>query len=140
MLVLAVLTVSYASSMRAYLQQRAQLDDVQQRIDASEAAIARLEEEKRRLGDPAYVEQEARELGFVRPGEKPFVVLEHGDPLDVEATLSDPSAVDPAEQVAWWDDAWTSVRVAGNPPRRTDPLPQTKITDPEGAPTEESGE
>jgi len=133
-LVVAVLAVSYASSMRAYLQQRDSLDDVQQRISSSEAAIAGLERERKRLDDPAYVEQQARELGYVHPGETPYVVLDGGDPLDVTSSLSDPTTVDPAEPQAWWDDAWGSVLVAGNPPRRTDPLPQTKITDPEGAP------
>ncbi|WP_148614322.1 FtsB family cell division protein [Nocardioides rubriscoriae] len=136
-LIVALLAVSASSLARAYLQQRHHLDDVQARITASESAIERLEDEKSRLDDPAYVEQQARELGFVRPGEKPFVVLDGGDPLDVESTLSDPSTVDPAEPRAWWDDAWGTMKVAGNPPRRTDPLPQTKITDPEGAPTDE---
>jgi cell division protein FtsB len=138
--VLAVLAVSYSSLGRAYLVQREHLDDVQARIAASEAEIERLERERKRLDDPAYVETLARELGFVPVGEKPFVVLEDGEPLEVEAELSDPSTIDPAQPPAWWDDAWESVRIAGNPPRRTDPLPQTKITDPDGAPTEEDGE
>ncbi len=136
-LIVALLAVSASSLARADLQQRHHLDDVQARIAASQAAIARLEDEKARLDDPAFVEQQARELGFVRPGEKPFVVLDDGRPFDVESTLTDPSSIDPAQPEAWWDDAWTTMEVAGNPPRRTDPLPQTKITDPEGAPTEE---
>ena len=43
----------------------------------------------------------------------------------------------PTEPPAWWDGAWETVVIAGDPPRRTDPLPQTRITDPEGAPPEE---
>ena len=46
--VLAVLVVSCASSMRAYLQQRAHINDLNARIDSSERDIKALEREKRR--------------------------------------------------------------------------------------------
>lgn len=134
--IVAVLAVSYSSLMRAYLQQRDHLTDVQARIDASEASIDSMQDEIERQQTWAFVEQQARALGYVNPGERPFVVLEDGEPLDVEASLNDPSQIDPAEPVAWWDDAWTTMEVAGDPPRRTDPLPATEITDPEGAPTD----
>lgn len=135
-----VLTLSYASSLRAYLVQRSQLDGLQADIAASQAAIEDLEQERERLEDPAYITQQARErLGMVRPGETPFVVLEDGRPLQVESQLTDPSTIDPASPPPWWEGAWESVRVAGNPPRRADPLPETLITDPDGAPDGESG-
>ena len=65
------------------------------------------------------------------------LIAKDGEPLDIESSLSDPASIDPAEPPAWWDGAWETVVVAGDPPRRTDPLPQTRITDPEGAPPEE---
>src|SRR5213083_467172 len=75
-LVVSVLAVSYASSMRAYLQQRDQIGDLKNQIALREASISDLEREKRRWDDPAYVRQQARELNFVMPGETAYVVLD----------------------------------------------------------------
>ena len=47
MLVLAVLTVSYASSLKAYLQQRQHIAELKAQIAQSEADIDVLEREKR---------------------------------------------------------------------------------------------
>src|SRR5688500_18324178 len=52
-LVLAVLTVSYASSLRAYLQQRSHIGDLKAQIAEREASINDLEREKKRWDDPA---------------------------------------------------------------------------------------
>ena len=83
-LVLAVLAVSYASSLRAYLQQRSHIDALESQIQSTTAEIDELEREKDRWEDPAYVAQQARiRFGYVGPGETPFVVLdENGDPID----------------------------------------------------------
>src|SRR3954454_5703954 len=81
-LVVSVLAVSYASSMRAYLQQRDQIGDLKSQIALREASIGNLEREKKRWDDPAFVQQQARELNFVMPGETAYVVLdENGQPL-----------------------------------------------------------
>ena len=58
--VVAVLVVSYASSMRAYLQQRSHINDLRAEIASSERDIKALEREKRRWQDDAYVENQAR--------------------------------------------------------------------------------
>jgi cell division protein FtsB len=126
-LVLAVLAVSYASSLRAYLQQREQIDDLEAQIDEREASIGDLEREKGRWEDPAYVMQEARKRGYILPGETPFVVVDgNGDPL-TDAELDDPSSVGDTEAPAWYDGVWTSVKVAGNPPTKIPPPPQKRI-------------
>ncbi|WP_122816548.1 FtsB family cell division protein [Nocardioides pantholopis] len=141
-LVLVVLAVSYASSMRAFLEQREHLDDLQSTIAERQASIEELEREKRRWSDPAYVEQEARDrLGYVMPGEVPYVALdEDGNPIESQATLSDPTEVDRKEPEAWWTDAWGSVLAAGDPPR-DNTVPSTTIdgsTDPKGNPQKEN--
>ena len=122
-LVIAVLTVSYASSLRAYLQQRSHISDLKEQIAAREASIDDLEREKRRWNDPAFVRAQARErFGFLMPGETSYVVLgEDGEPLESEATL--PRRSDALQQArpAWYDDAWESVLVAGDPPPPTPP-------------------
>ena len=126
-LVLAVLTVSYASSMRAYLQQRAHISDLKEQIALREAAIADLEREKRRWEDPAYVRQQARELNYVMPGETAYVVLdENGDPLESETSLTDPSTVARKPPTAFWSTVWQSVELAGNPPA-PEPAPASRI-------------
>ena len=80
-MVLAVLTVSYASSLRAYLQQRDQIGDLKNQIALREQSIDDLQREKQRWQDPAFVEQQARELNYVMPGETSYVVNdENGDP------------------------------------------------------------
>jgi hypothetical protein len=118
-LVLAVLMVSYASSLRAYLQQRSHINDLKSSIAQHEANIDALETEKDRWNDPAYLEQQARlRLGYVKPGEKTYLVLgEDGKPLEPSSELQDPSAVIRTEQAPWWSDGWASVELAGNPPR-----------------------
>ncbi len=128
MLVLAVLTVSYASSLRAYLQQRDQIGDLKSQIALRRASIDDLEREKRRWDDPAYVRQQARDLNFVMPGETAYVVLDdNGEPLESDTSLTDPSTVAPKAPKAWWSTAWESVELAGNPPA-AEPAPSTKIT------------
>jgi cell division protein FtsL len=118
-LVLAVLTVSYASSLRAYLQQRSHINDLKSQIAQHEANIDELESEKERWEDPAYVEQQARErLGYVMPGEKTYLVLgEDGKPLEPAAALQDPQTVLSTTPTPWWSDGWDSIELAGNPPK-----------------------
>lgn len=119
-LVLAVLAVSYASSLRAYLQQRGQIERLEAQISEREGNIADLKREKERWEDPSYVAQQARaRFGYVMRGETPFVVVdENGDPLDASAELGDPASVDDPDVRAWYEDAWDSMKVAGNPPTK----------------------
>jgi len=118
-LVLAVLMLSYASSLRAYLQQRSHINDLKSSIAERNVAIDALEDEKRRWDDPAYVEQQARErLGYVMPGEKTYIVLgADGLPLEPVAELPDPTTVLRSTPQAWWDGAWDTMETAGDPPR-----------------------
>ena len=117
-LVLAVLTVSYASSLRAYLQQRSHIAELKTAIAEREASINDLEREKQRWEDPAYVKAQARaRFGYLMPGETGFQVLdENGQPLEQQATLNDPDDVLKIEPTPWWSPAWDSVELAGNPP------------------------
>lgn len=117
-LVLAVLTVSYASSLRAYLQQRSHIGDLKTQIAEREASIDALEREKSRWDDPAYVKAQARaRFGYLMPGESGFEVIgPDGKPLEAQATLNDPDDVIKTVPKAWWTAAWESMELAGNPP------------------------
>ena len=118
-LLLAVLAVSYASSMKAYLQQRAHIAELKEQIDERSESIDDLEREKRRWNDDAYVRAQARaRFGYLMPGETAYVVLdEKGKPLETRSELHDPRQVLREPPEPWWDDAWSSVELAGNPPR-----------------------
>jgi cell division protein FtsB len=134
-LVLAVLAVSYASSFRAYLQQRDHIADLRAQIETTGNSIDRLEREKRRWEDDAYVGQQARlRFGYVKAGENVYQVIdENGDPLDSPDTLSDPAETEADVPEAWWDTAWASVKAAGTlPDEDTEEKPVTSIK----APTE----
>ncbi|MCL2542367.1 MAG: septum formation initiator family protein [Nocardioidaceae bacterium] len=133
-LVVAVLAVSYASSLRAYIQQRGHIDQLQSQIAGSRAAIANLQRETERWKDPAYVQQQARaRFGYVARGDTPYVVVDgHGHPLDGTSRLSDPSTIQHPAAPTWYSTAWSSMKVAGNPPTRI-PAPTSRtITAPKG--------
>ncbi|MGA8994912.1 MAG: septum formation initiator family protein, partial [Nocardioidaceae bacterium] len=136
-LVLALLMVSYASSMRAYLEQRRHIADLNASIASSQAEVDRLKREKSRWDDPAFVRAKAHErFGWVMPGEVGFQVLEQdGTPMDHEDSLSSPEAVAEASRPLWWQAAWGSVEVAGRP-RSTEPgrqHPATRIQAPKAS-------
>lgn len=116
--------VSYASSMRAYLEQRQHLAGLRASIAQSSQNIAELEREQRRWNDPAYVEAQARQrFGWVMPGETGYQVIgADGAPLSQADSLSDPDTTIPSTEPLWWQTAWGSVEAAGNPPRKPAPV------------------
>ena len=130
LVVIAVLVISYASSMRAYLQQREQIHSLQDRIAASKVDIAKAEREKRRWQDPAYVEAQARaRFGWVLPGETSYQVLDaNGQPLTGDDELTDPATVAPAKPKAWWGMAYSTLQAADHPEKKITPAPATRIT------------
>jgi cell division protein FtsB len=117
--VLAVLFVSYASSLRAYFSQRSHIDDLQNQIAQDRSAIAQLREERGRWQDEAFIEAQARErFGWVRPGEVGLRVIgEDGQPLDVASELTDPASLGEDPDAQWWSSTWASLRSAGAPER-----------------------
>lgn len=129
--VFALLMVSYASSMRAYLQQHAQVQQLQDQVAQSRHDISQLEREKRRWHDKAYVEAMARErFGWVLPGETAYQVIgKDGKPLQDISELSNPATVGTVVPEAWWSRAWGTVRTADHPPSER-PAPASRITPP----------
>jgi cell division protein FtsB len=117
-LVLSVLTISYASSLKAYFQQHSQIQQLRSQIASSESSIQQLEGEKARWHDPAYVREQARaRFGYLMPGQTSYVVIgDDGKPLAAQATLSDPRTSKIATPTAWWTTEWKSVQLAGDPP------------------------
>src|SRR6185312_5660413 len=117
-LVLSVLTISYASSLKAYFQQHSQIQQLRTQIASSESSIHQLETEKQRWQDPAYVKEQARaRFGYLMPGQTSYVVIgADGKPLAAQSTLSDPRTSTSSTPTAWWTTEWRSVQLAGDPP------------------------
>ena len=113
-LVLAVLTISYASSLKAYFQQHSQIQQLRGQIAPARATSTELESEKQRWQDPAYVKEQARaRFGYLMPGETSYVVIgADGKPLAAQATLTDPRTHDHETPTAWWTAEWRSVHQA----------------------------
>ena len=123
LLVLAVLGVSYASSMRAWLDQRSQINSLNAEIAEQRADVADLQEAKRRWHDPAYIEAQARlRFGWVLPGETGYRVLgADGEMLsDGSSELTNPTTGTPAGEPEWWETSWGSVVAAGEEPKPPD--------------------
>ncbi|KOG91025.1 FtsB family cell division protein [Streptomyces varsoviensis] len=82
-LVVCSLVVALAYPMRQFITQRSDIGDQQRQSREAREEVKRLREEKARLKDPAYIEQQAREhLHYVRPGETGYSVV--GGGLDAE--------------------------------------------------------
>jgi cell division protein FtsL len=130
--VFAVLVVSYASSLRAYLQQRSHIAELQAQIASSRHQIEDLKNEKKRWKDDAYVEQQARErFGWVLPGETAYQVIgADGKPVQSSGELGR-LTTKPKTPEAWWGKAWATVQEADHPHRDVKPTPATKIVPPQ---------
>jgi cell division protein FtsB len=117
-LVIAVLAVSYASSMRAWLQQRNEIQSLSAEIVQRRAEVASLEQERDRWHDPAYIRAAARlRFGWVMPGETGYRVIDsNGDLLESGSRLTEPSTARRDNGGAWWETAWSSVVMAGRDP------------------------
>jgi cell division protein FtsB len=113
--VLAVLFVSYATSLRAFLAQRSDISALEAQIARDQHTIEELREEQRRWKDAAYVAAQARErFGWVLPGEIGFRVIgEDGRPLDTSSQLTDPASLGQDPDSQWWSTTWASIRGAG---------------------------
>jgi hypothetical protein len=113
-----VLSVSYASSVRAWIHQRGEVNTLNAEIAEREAAIAELRLEKQRWKDPAYIEIQARlRFGWLMPGETGYRVIgEDGEVLSAgQGELSEPAEMSAVEET-WWDAAWGSMVEAGKTP------------------------
>jgi cell division protein FtsB len=119
LLVMAVLAVSYASSMRAWLKQRSDINTLTAQIASQKADVSELAQMKKRLHDPAYIKTQAQlRFGWLMPGETGYRVIgSDGKILSGGASrLSDPTPVQPKNDPEWWQNAWGTVVEAGKTP------------------------
>ncbi len=120
MVMLIVASIAFVlvfPTLRQYLDQQVQLEQLRAEVATAEQGNEDLQAELDRWSDPAYVEAQARErLAFVMPGER---ALRVSDPEIVpEDTATSGSAADgPAVETdptrPWYAQIWDSVQVAG---------------------------
>jgi cell division protein FtsB len=75
LVVLAVVVGLYVEHTLSYLSTRAQADQQQAIVQSLTRQNARLRQEQKSLNDPATIIRDARALGMVRPGERPYVII-----------------------------------------------------------------
>ncbi|SDR67936.1 FtsB family cell division protein [Actinopolymorpha singaporensis] len=127
-LVIAALVISYASSLRAWVEQRSQIAALRTEETQRTERVASLEKELRRWHDPAYVEAQARErLRWVKPGETGYVVVGEDGSVAKAPAAAGGAAVRSGPQQAWWSSLWGSVERSGVQPT-TPPVGKTPST------------
>jgi cell division protein FtsB len=126
-LVLLALVISYASSLRAWIDQRHEIATVEAEIAAAEQRVDELEQTKQRWHDDAYLRKMARErFGWVLPGEIGYRVIdEDGDTVGATPRLdAPPDGSGPPDEPDWYDRVWGSVLWAGQDPADPDAEPE----------------
>lgn len=102
-LVVCALALTVAVPLRNYVAQRQELAAVSEQQQVLAAEVERLEQERARLSDPAEIEAQARSrLGYVMPGEVPYVVQ-----LPVSPGLDAAAAANAG--VPWYRVLWREV-------------------------------
>ena len=74
LVVLVVVAALYVKQGLSLLSTHSQATQQQAIVHRLARENARLEAERASLNDPATIERDARQLGMVRPGERPYVV------------------------------------------------------------------
>jgi cell division protein FtsB len=129
--VLLILTISYATSLRIYFSQAHEISTTKAEIAERQQRILQLQGELARWDDEGYVRSQARErLGWVVPGETGFTVVDaDGRPLGGGAEIKAESASDEPAQDTWWSKLWGSVEAADRPAPVPDPAREKPITE-----------
>ena len=128
--VLLILTISYATSLRIYFSQAHEIAATKAEIAQRQQRIRDLQGDLARWDDKAYVRTQARErLGWVVPGETGYTVVgADGKPLGGGAQISAEAAAQQQPQNSWWSKLWGSVEAADRPAPVKDPAEEKTIT------------
>lgn len=102
-LVVCALALTVVVPLRNYVAQRQELAAVTAQQQALAAEVDALTRERQRLSDPAEVEAQARSrLGYVRPGDVPYVV-------QLPSAATDPAADPATDGMPWYRQLWREV-------------------------------
>ncbi len=118
--IVGFLAVILTPTVRAYLEQRGEISQLQEQVEQQRQDVADAEADIEAWNDPDFLERQARErLNFVRPGERSYTVL---DDTSQELTSPAPGVAPVTEDVQqnrpWYGQLWESVEAAneGVPP------------------------
>ncbi|HVF05393.1 MAG TPA: septum formation initiator family protein [Frankiaceae bacterium] len=115
--VLCVLALALTVPLRQYVAQRGKVARLRAKQEQAQARVDALEAQKKRLQDPAYVEQLARErLHFVRPGEVPYILLTPS-PAPPPPAPGTPAGKQLGTSGPWYSRLWDTVETAGRVPK-----------------------
>lgn len=108
-LLVCTMALSVSVPLRTYLSQRDELATQREKQTQLTEQIDELEKRKAKLSDPDHVEAEARaRLGYVRPGETPYIVQvpkDRPEPPNTEQEVDD---------TAWYEQLWESLAGEGS--------------------------
>jgi len=115
-LVCAVAFVLVTPTLRLYLRQQEQERTLNNEVSAIEARNDELQRGIDRWSDPDYVRSKARErLGFVMPGQQPYIVVDPEAVVGEEAQQAYEEQMGYTEVVGpWYFEVWDSIRLAGD--------------------------
>ena len=102
-IVVCALALTVAVPLHNYVAQRQQLAEVTDRERALQGEVNDLSAQRDRLSDPSEVAAQARtRLGYVAPGETPYVVQLPAPPAPVQTGVAE-------DGVPWFHTLWTDV-------------------------------
>jgi cell division protein FtsB len=102
-LVVCAVALTVAVPLRNYVSQRQELAAVTERQQTLAAEVDRLTADRTRLSDPGEVAAQARSrLGYVQPGEVPYVV-------QLPGAGADDTAPDAGAGMPWYQTLWRDV-------------------------------
>jgi cell division protein FtsL len=103
--VICAIALSLAYPVREYIAQRRQIDQLQAERQMLNGQLASLQHQQQRLGDPAYIEQLARnKLHMCLRGETCYIVI--------GGQTANPGAASAASLTPWYERLWHSVQEA----------------------------
>ncbi len=103
--------LAYAYPVRLYLDQRAQIQQLELSQAQQRTTIGQLTTESAKWSDPAYIKAQARaRFQMVEPGTKAYLVL------PAPQTASAGASAAPAETpTTWYGALWSALRAADHP-------------------------
>ena len=111
-LVLLALMLAYAYPVRLYLNQRAQIQQLELSQAQQRANIGQLATESAKWNDPAYVKAQARaRFQMVEPGTKAYLVLPAPQTAPPAGAVADPTTT----PGTWYGVLWSALRTADHP-------------------------
>ena len=140
LIVAAILSVMLVPSLYQWWQQERELAQIKTQVAQQQQKNADMQRQLDLWNDPDYISTQARErLGFVRPGETQYTVVDPGPQYQDSALAAAAASTGPARP--WVQQLGILVGKADQPPSET-PIPSAETSQSGQAPTtsQESGE